>query len=134
MDGKNFIWRGIFIVIFAGTVLAQHVEKGNDFIHCNYCIGLRSDNRGVVTASLINVMRMYYQFPADNYTTIYNQIDTLCTQGETEQIRFMANMIKDYFDHRRNLDWMMNFSYEEIYLYFKMLSNSELRKTAYEYR
>ena len=133
MDGKNYFLRGVFLVLFAGNLFAQYDEHHLSHIRCNYCLGLSSENTGVVTACLINVMRMYQQYPLDDYTTIYNQLDTLSNQGGTDEIRFMAKLIKDYFDHKHNLDWLINYSFEEIYLYFKMLSKTDIRKITYEY-
>jgi len=133
MDGNNYLLKGVFLVLFAGNLFAQYDEPYLSHIRCNYCLGLSSENAGVVTACLINVMRLYHHYPLEDYTTIYNQLDTLSNQGATEEIRFMAKIIKDYFDHKYKLDWLMDYSFEEIYLYFKMLSRSDIRKITYEY-
>jgi hypothetical protein len=124
----------LFFMLITGNVYSQPGKNDLNFIRCNYCNGLKSDNCGVTVASLINVMRMYHQYPDGDYQTIYGQLDTLSEQGATKQIRFMAGIIKDYFDGARNLDGIMNYSFEEIYVYFKILSNSTTRQITSDYR
>jgi hypothetical protein len=97
----------------------------------NYEVGLKCDNKSVVKSSVINVMKLYYLYPNLDYSYILPQLSQLSEKGQTDEIRFIAELVKQYLENKTDLAWMMEYTSEEIHNYFTVISTSEIRKTAY---
>lgn len=123
----------ILVLILSTYSFSQHDEEFRQKACCNFNEGLKSDIDGIVISALINVMRMYHDYPEENFEDITKNLDTLIIKGSTEQIRFTARLIKDYFKGDTDLDWMMEYDNEAIQQYLTLLSASNLRKIAYGY-
>jgi hypothetical protein len=123
----------ILVSILSTYSFSQHNEEFREKACCNFNEGLRSDIDGIVISAMINVMRMYHDYPGENFDNINNNLDTLITEGSTEQIRFIAQIIKNYLEDKTDLDWIMVYSNEEVQNYFILLSVSNLRKIASNY-
>jgi hypothetical protein len=123
----------VLVLVLSSNVFSQDDGEFRKKACCNFNEGLRSDIDGIVISALINVMRMYHDYPNENFDTINKNLDTLITNGSTEQIRFIAQIIKNYLQDETNLDWIMDFNNEAIQNYFILLSASNLRKIASKY-
>jgi hypothetical protein len=131
MKKYHLLVLGLVLPALSLSSFAQSEEAQLETIFNNFENCLKSDNCGVVTSTLINVMRLYYQYPEKKYDKIIKQLETLIAEGATDQIRFMATLVKDYLNKEKDFDWMMDFSNEAIYYYFSVLTVSNLRGIAY---
>ena len=129
---KTFSIVFLFLILM-GNSFSQNDEEFREKACCNFNEGLRSEIDGIVLSALINVMRMYHDYPTEDYDNINKNLDTLIVEGSTAQIRFVAHIIKKYLQDETDLDWMMDYSNEAIQHYFILLSASNVRKIAYGY-
>ena len=133
MKKNNLFIVGILFFFLSTNIFSQNNEKFLQKACCNFNEGLKSEIDGIVISAMINVMRMYYEHPTEDFDQINQNLDTLIVKGSTEQIQFMARLIKQYLDNEIDLDWMMDFNNEAIQHYLSLLSVSDLRKIAYGY-
>jgi len=91
---------------------------------CSWETCLKSEHPAIVKSALIHVMWLYTHYPANDFSKISNQLDFLATNGATEEIKMISGLVKKYVTNQIDLSWMMDFEYEQIHIYFSMVSAS----------
>lgn len=119
-----------FFLFFLTAAHGQNESHKIENACCRYEICLKTENLGTITSTLIHVTRLYYLYPQKDFSRISAQLDTLIMHEKSDQITLMAKMVKQYLNHERDLDWMMAYSYEEIYNFFTLLPSSGLSDVA----
>jgi hypothetical protein len=113
------------------ATLPAQIEKSEvENACCKYQLCLKTENDGAITSTLIHLTRLYYLYPQEDYTLITSELDSLIAREKSEQITMMAKMVRQYFNQELDLDWMMSYSYEEVYNFFTILASSNLKDVA----
>ena len=92
---------------------------------------LKTGHCELISSTLIHLMKMYYQYPDQDYSRIIATLDSISTVMPAKQVCMQALLTKQYLNGERDLDWMMRFSYEEIYHFLKIWSASGDEGVAY---
>lgn len=79
----------------------------------NYKKALESDNLGMIESAIINVMKLKYQYPDYNYSSLVQPLAALENNEMNRSIKFMSYIVKNYLVHPDRYAWM-----EEVQLKF----------------
>ncbi len=130
MRSYHLLILSLVLIFSAGMALAQVEMTEVEHACCKYEICLKTENNGTVTSTLIHLTRLYYLYPEEDYSKISARLDTLIMEHKSDQITMMAVLVNQYLKKERDLDWLMAYSYEEIYNFYTMLSESSLKDIA----
>ena len=72
----------------------------------NYKKALESDNLGMIESALINIMKLKYNYPDYDYTSLVQTLDSLETADKSRGVRFMSYILKNYLLHPDRYAWM----------------------------
>ena len=121
---------GYVLMGMIGSAFTQDEMTKIEKACARYEICLKTDNEGSITSTLIHLTRLYYLYPGEDYSRISAQLDTLIIEHKSDKITMMAILVKEYLNKKRDLGWLMAYSYEDIYNFFTMLSVSNLKDVA----
>ena len=98
-----------------------------------YEICLKTGHCELITSTLIHLMKMYHQYPAHDYSRIIGVLDSLATTMNYKPVCTKALLTKQYLSGEKDLDWMMDFSYEEIYNFLRVWYAAGFSGVAHEH-
>jgi hypothetical protein len=122
----------VWIILFSGNLLAEEKKDPLKNVCCSYIMALQSDRCCLVKSSLINLMRFYYYHPERDFSQVVVELDKLAEMNESNENRFLAKLVKGYLTNEIDMDWLMQFSYEEIYHYFTVQSARQAGDIAFQ--
>jgi hypothetical protein len=72
----------------------------------NYKKALESDNSGMIESAIINVMKLKYNYPDYDYSSLVQPLASLESTDMSKPIRFMAYIVKNYLEYPDRYAWM----------------------------
>jgi hypothetical protein len=72
----------------------------------NYKKALESENPGMVESAVINIMKLKHQYPTYDYSALIEPLTTLENTDESESIKFMSYIVKNYLEHPERYSWL----------------------------
>jgi hypothetical protein len=84
------------------TTEQQKIEMGIK----NYKKALESDNSGMIESAIINVMKLKYNYPDYDYSSLVQPLASLESTDMSKPIRFMSYIVKNYLEYPDRYAWM----------------------------
>lgn len=72
----------------------------------NYKKALESENRGMIESAIINIMKLKYNYPDYDYSSLIQPLDSLQSMEKSKPIKFMAYIVQNYLEHPERYTWM----------------------------
>jgi hypothetical protein len=72
----------------------------------NYKNALESDNLGMIESAIINVMRLKYNYPDYDYSSLLQPLASLEDNDKSESVKFMSFIVKNYLEHPERYAWI----------------------------
>jgi hypothetical protein len=122
----------LFLLLPLSSLIAQNANIDLKMAAEKYEICLKTGHCEIMTSTLIHLMKMYHQYPDQDYSRVIGVLDSLAASIKSKPVCIKVLLTKQYLNGERDLDWMMAFSYEEIYDFLKLWSVSGMKEFAFE--
>ena len=78
----------------------------------NYKKALESDNLGMIESAILNVMKLKFNYPDYDYSSLIKPLESLENNDGSKSIRFMSYIVKNYLEYPDRYTWINKASFE----------------------
>jgi hypothetical protein len=78
----------------------------------NYKKALESDNLGMIESAILNVMKLKFNYPDYDYSSLIEPLESLENNDRSKSIKFMSYIVKNYLEYPDRYTWINKATFE----------------------